>query len=66
MLLGLVVDVPALFSDKFQQSKEFYRFVPQIQFTRVWDIPVVEQRQIRTVHTVQKTGDSSGAVFGGC
>ena len=44
MLLGLVVDVPALFSDKFQQSKEFYRFVPQIQFiSSVWDIPVVEQ-----------------------
>ena len=43
-------DVPALFSDKFQQSKEFYRFVPQIQFiSRVWDIPVVEQRQVRTV-----------------
>ena len=52
-------------SDKFLQSKEFDRLVPQIQFfSRVWDIPVVEQRRVRTVHTVQKTGDSPGAVLG--
>ena len=37
-------------SDKFLQSEEFDRLVPQIQFfSRVWDIPVVEQRQVRTV-----------------
>ena len=57
VLLGLVVAVHALFSDKFQQSKEFYRFVPQIQFiSRVWDIPVVEQRQVRTVLNFAEDG----------
>ena len=37
-------------SDEFLQSKEFDGLVPQIQFiSRVWDIPVVEQRRVRTV-----------------
>ena len=49
-----------LFSDKFLQSKEFDLIVPQIQFFRVWDIPVVEH----SANTVQKTGDSPGAVLG--
>ena len=54
VLLGLVVDVPALFSDKFQQSKEFYRFVLQMEFiSRMWDIPVVEERQRRDIRQVQ-------------
>ena len=55
-----VMDVPALFSDKFLQSKEFDLVVPQIQFIfRVWDIPVVQRRGARTVQLLQKTGDST-------
>ena len=54
------MDVPVLLSDKFLQSKEFDQNVPQIQFIfRVWDIPVVQQRRLRTVQPVQKTGDST-------
>ena len=63
----LVVDVSVLFSDKFLQSKELDLIVPQIQFIlRVWDFAVVSQRRVRTVQTVQKTGDSPGAVLGRC
>ena len=52
-------------SDKFLQSKEFDLIVPQIQFIfRVWDILVVEQRRVRKLHIVQKTGDWPGAVLG--
>ena len=58
----LVVDVPVLFSDKFLQSKESDLIVPQFIF-RVRDIPV-QQRRVRTVQPVQKTGDSPGAVLG--
>ena len=44
----LVVGVPVIFSDKFQQLFEF--FVPQVQFLdRMVDIPVVHQRQVLTV-----------------
>ena len=32
MLLVLVVDVPVLFSDKFQQSKVYVLTMPQLQF----------------------------------
>ena len=47
-LLFLVVDVPVLFSDRFQQFFEF--FVPQVQFLdRMVDIPVVQQRLVPTV-----------------
>ena len=47
-LLFLVVGVPVIFSDKFQQLFEF--FVPQVQFLdRMVDIPVVQQRQVLTV-----------------
>ena len=59
------VDVPVNISDKFLQSKEFDLIEPQIQFIfRVWDVPVVQQRRARTVHTVQKTGGAPGAVLG--
>ena len=55
-----VVDVPALLSDKFLQSKEFGLKAPQFQFIfRVWDIPVVQRKRLRTVQSVQKIGDST-------
>ena len=55
-----VKEVPVLLSDKFLQSKEFDLIAPQIQFIfRVWDIPVVQRRRVRTVQPVQKTGDST-------
>ena len=46
VLLGLdkVVDVPVIFSDKFQQLFEFFVFLD-----RMVDIPVVQQRQVLTV-----------------
>ena len=52
-------------SDKFLQSKEFDRLVPQIQFiSRVWDIPVVEQRGVRTVPNCAEDRRFLGAVLG--
>ena len=55
-----VMDVPVLLSDKFLHSKEPDQNAPQIQFIfRVWDIPVVQQRRLRTVQPVQKTDDST-------
>ena len=55
-----VMDVPVLLSDKFLQFKEFDQNAPQIQFIfRVWDIPVVQQRRLRIVQPVQKTGNST-------
>ena len=46
VLLGLdkVVDVPVIFSDKFQQLFELFVFLD-----RMVDIPVVQQRQVLTV-----------------
>ena len=48
----LVVDVPVIISDKFQQSIVYEDVeVPQIQFIdRVVDFSVVLQRRVRTVH----------------
>ena len=43
-LLFLDVDVPVIFSDKFQQLFEFFVFLD-----RMVDIPVVQQRQVLTV-----------------
>ena len=54
-----VMDVPALFSDKFLQSKEFDLIVPQLQFIFRVCIPVVQRRRVRTTQPVQKTGDST-------
>ena len=55
----LVVDVPVLF-DKFPPSCKFVLDVPQLQFVhRGWDLPVVTQRQVSTVHTPR-----SGAALG--
>ena len=55
----LVVDVPAIISDKFQQSIVHEDVeVPQIQFIdRVVDFSVVLQRRVPAVQTVQKTGE---------
>ena len=55
----LVVDVPVIISDKFQQSIVYEDVeVPQIQFIdRVVDLSVVLQRRVPTVQTVQKTGE---------
>ena len=55
----LVVDVPAIISDKFQQSIVYEDVeVPQIQFIdRVVDFSVVLQRRVPTVQTVDKTGE---------
>ena len=40
----------------FQQSEGFELMVPQIQFILgVCDLPVVQQRRVPTVQTVQKT-----------
>ena len=50
---------------KFQQSFVVSVDVPQIPFIdQVVDISVASQRQGCTVQTVQKTGDSPGAVLG--
>ena len=55
----LVVDVTVIISDKIQQSIVFEDVeVLQIQFIdTVLDIPVVTQRRLPTVQTVQKTGE---------
>ena len=59
----LVVHVPVLFSDKFLQSKEFHRLVPQIQFiSRVWDFLLWSRDEYARCQTVQKI--SPGAVLG--
>ena len=55
----LVVDVPVIICDMFQQSiVDVNVEVPQIQFNdRVVDFSVVLQRRVPTVQTVQKTGE---------
>ena len=55
----LTVDVPVLMQRQFQQSKSYVnQEEPQIQFmVRVLNIPGATQRWVRTVHTVQKTGE---------
>ena len=60
-----VVDVPVIISDKLQQSIVDENLeVPKIQFIdRVVDIPVVLQRRVPTVQTVQKTGEIPQVVF---
>ena len=61
---GATVDVPVHMHDKFQQSLPIDSEVPQFYFfDRVLDSPVMLQRQVRTVLTAQKTGDSTGAVL---
>ena len=61
---GATVDVPVNMHDKFQQSLPVDSEVPQFHFSRrVVDSPVMPQRQVRPVLTVQKTGDSTGAVL---
>ena len=58
-----VVDVSMIMQLEFQQSKYETAKVPQIQFVdRLPDVPVVTQRWVLTVQTVQKTGDSTHAV----
>ena len=54
----LVVDVPVIISDKFQQSIVYEDVELQIQFIdRVVDFSVVLQRRVPAVQTVQKTGE---------
>ena len=54
----LVVDVPVMISDKFQQSTVYENKVPQFQFVdRVVDFSSLLQRRVPTVQTVQKTGE---------
>ena len=56
-IVDKAVDVLVTMLHKFQQS------VPQIQsIDRVLDIPVMPQRQYAQCQTVQKTGESTGAV----
>ena len=63
--LGSGIGVPVIMQLKFQQSFVVSVDVPHIPFIdRVVDISVASQRQGRTVQTVQKTGDSPGAVLG--
>ena len=62
-------DVPVLLQYQFQQSKVYVNMkVSQIQFVdRVLDIPVMQQRQVRTVPTSAETRHSTDAVLGqGC
>ena len=58
-------DAPEIMQLVFQQFKSYiYLEVPQLQFIdRVLDLSVVPQRIVRTMQTVQKTGDSTGAVI---
>ena len=59
------MDVSVNMQRKFQQSLPINGEVPQILFiARVLDIPVMPLRRARTVQTVQKTPDSTGAVLG--
>ena len=61
---GLGLGVPVIMQLKFQQSFVVFVDVPQIPFIdRVVDISVASQRHGCTVQTVQKTGDSPGAVL---
>ena len=61
---GLRFRVPVIMQLKPQQSFVVFVDVPQIPFIdRVVDISVASQRQGCTVQTVQKTGDSPGAVL---
>ena len=56
----LAMDVPVIVQLEFQQSSFETVEVPQLQFLdRLPDIPVATQRQVLTVQTVQKTGDST-------
>ena len=61
-----VVDVPAIISEKLQQSKPYVNVeVPQIQFiVKVLDIPVATLRRLPTVQTAEDRRDPSGAVLG--
>ena len=52
---------------EFQQSKFEKVKVPQIQFsTECWTFHLCHREEKGTVQPVQKTGDSPGAVLGGC
>ena len=63
-ILGKDDDVAVITQHKFQQFFETVE-VPQLQFLdRLLDIPVVLQRQVLTVQTVQKTRTSTGAFLG--
>ena len=62
--LGSGFGVPVIMQLKFQQSFVVSVDVPQVPFIDgVVDISVASQRQGSTVQTVQKTGDSPGAVL---
>ena len=62
----LAVDVPAIFSDKFQQFKGFDLIVPQIQFIlRVQDILVVQQRRVPQCKLQKTQRFHGGTVLGG-
>ena len=53
-------DVPVLVQYKFQQSVPIDSGYPPLQFIdRVLDTPVLPQRQLRTVQTVQQPRDST-------
>ena len=61
----VVVDVPVIFSDKFQQSKSYmFSKEPQIQFIdRVLDLPVVQRRRGTHSAALQKTGEIPQVLF---
>ena len=67
--LDLVVDVPVIFSDKFQQSKSYmFLKAPQLQFIdRVVDIPVFRAETCtHSANCAVQRGDPTGAVLGQC